>query len=162
MKFNKSLTGLVAIAAVALFTGCQATSLATRPVSTHVVHIAGSGKKLGIVQDPVTGQYSLGYQSIFIGVTTVPITTAQDTNGTIHFIEPDAVASYEIAARPGLFGTAGSTYTVAVGPNAVQTLLGGQHQPINGVLWVNAPTNQPTLQTVATPSPATPPINPLK
>ena len=145
----------------ALLSACAATPLATKPVSTHVVHIAGSGKKLGLVQDPVTGQYSLGYQSIFVGVTTVPITTAMDTNGTIHFIEPDAVASYEIAGKGGYFGSAGSTYTVAVGPNAVQTLLGGQHVPINGTYWTNQAANATLpLTTVTTPNPAVPPIVP--
>ena len=154
------ILGLFAIAAV-FMSGCAATPLATKPVSTHVVHIAGSGKKLGLVQDPVTGQYSLGYQSIFVGVTTVPITTAMDTNGTIHFIEPDAVASYEIAGKGGYFGSAGSTYTVAVGPNAVQTLLGGQHVPINGTYWTNQAANATLpLTTVTTPNPAVPPIVP--
>jgi hypothetical protein len=142
---STNLTLLAAIAGLAA--GCAATPLATRPVTSHVVHIAGSGKKLGLVQDPVTGQYSLGYQSLFIGVTTVPITTAMDTNGTLRFIEPDAVASYEIAGKGGYFGAAGSTYTVAVGPNAVQTLIGGQHLPINSQLWTNSSVNLATLPT---------------
>jgi hypothetical protein len=141
------LTVLNVIAALAA--GCAATPLATKPVTSHVVHIAGSGKKLGLVQDPVTGQYSLGYQSLFIGVTTVPITTAMDTNGTLRFIEPDAVASYEVAGKGGYFGAAGSTYTVAVGPNAVQTLIGGQHLPINSQLWTNSSLNLATLPATA-------------
>lgn len=157
------MTILTVLTAVTmLFTGCQATSLAAHPVTTHVVHIAGSGKKLGIVQDPVTGQYSLGYQSIFVGVTTVPITTAQDTNGVVHFIEPDAVASYEIAGKNGIFGSAGSTYTVAVGQSAVQTLLGGQHLPVNGEFYStnNVIPVQVSIPTVTTPVPSTPPIKP--
>lgn len=159
-KLNR-IIGAALMAAVTLLTGCQATNLATHPVTTHVVHIAGSGKKLGIVQDPVTGQYSLGYQAIFIGVTTVPITTAQDTNGAVHFIEPDAVASYEIAGKNGIFGSAGSTYTVAVGQNAVQTLLGGQHIPVNGQFYgTNNILPQVVIPTVTTPAPATPPIKP--
>ena len=150
MKIS-TLLCLAAVAALALTqAGCTATNLATKPVSTHVVHIAGSGKKLGLVQDPVTGQYSLGYQSVFVGVTTIPITTAQDTNGTIRFIEPDVVTSYEIAGKGGFFGSAGSTYTVAVGTQAVQTLLGGAHVPINGTYW----TNQAANHTLAVPTTA--------
>lgn len=144
-----------------LLVGCVATPLATKPVTTHIVHIAGSGKKGGIVQDPVTGQYSLGYQSIFMGITTVPITTAMDTNGVIHFIEPDAVASYEILGKSGIFGSAGSTYTVAVGQKATQTLLGGAHLPVNSQFFsTNNPTFSPTLPTVASPQPAVAPIKP--
>jgi len=161
MKNTLKYIGAAALlAAVVTLNGCAVTPLASKPVTTHVVHVAGSGKKLGIVQDPVTGQYSLGYQSIFVGITTVPITTAQDTNGTIHFIEPDAVASYEVSAKPGWFGSAGSTYTVAVGQNAVQTLLGGQHPPVNAQYWTNANINVTTLPTVSNPLPATPPIVP--
>jgi hypothetical protein len=157
-----TIAALCLCASVVLFTGCAATPLATKPVTTHVVHIAGSGKKLGIVQDPVTGQYSLGYQSIFVGVTTVPITTAMDTNGVVHFIEPDAVASYEIAGKNGIFGSAGSTYTVAVGENAVQTILGGQHSPVNAGFYGtnNIVTSSPQPSTVSSPTPATPPITP--
>ena len=138
----RSLITVAAIAAVGvMFTGCAATPLAQKPVTTHVVHIAGSGKKLGLVEDPVTGQYSLGYQSIFVGITTVPVTTAMNTNGTVVFITPDAVASYEIAAKNGIFGSGGSTYTVAVGQSAVATLLGGQHPPVNLGYWTNSATS---------------------
>ena len=97
------------------------------------------------MQDPVTAQYSLGYQSIMVGVMTVPVSTAMDTNGSVRFIVPDAVASYEIAGKAGFFGGAGSTYTVAVGPNAVGTLLGGQHPPINGPIWTNLNINVTSL-----------------
>lgn len=160
-KFKNLFFLTAAAISALLMTGCQATSLAKNPVTTHVVHIAGSGKKLGVVQDPVTGQYSLGYQSIFVGITTVPITTAMDTNGVVHFIEPDAVASYEISGKNGIFGSAGSTYTVAVGQNAVQTLLGGQHLPVNGGFYgTNNIVVQPVMPTATAPVPATPPLKP--
>lgn len=152
---------LAGIGLCALLSGCVASPLATHPVTTHVVHIAGSGKKLGVVQDPVTGQYSLGYQSIFVGVTTVPITTAMDTNGVVQFIEPDAVASYEVAGKNGIFGSAGSTYTVAVGQGAVQTMLGGQHVPINGQFYgTNNIVAQPVQATVTSPVATAQPIKP--
>lgn len=141
--------------AAALAAGCSSTTLATRPVTTHVVQVVGSGKKLGLVQDPVTAQYSLGYQSILIGLMTVPITTAMDTNGAVKYLVPDAVASYEIAGKAGFFGGAGSTYTVAVGPNAVGTLLGGQHPPINGALWTNLNINVTSLPLANSPVPYT-------
>ena len=149
-------------------TGCQ-TSIATRPVTTHVVQVVGTGKKLGIVEDPVTGMYSAGYQSIMVAITTVPVETAQDTNGMIKFITPDAVASYEINGQSGLFGKAGSTYTVAVGPKAVDTLLGGMHLPVNEnivtgeVVQAQSPSAITAPPAAVTPSaikPSTVPITP--
>jgi len=162
MKFKSLFTLALAGLAAAFLAGCAATPLATKPVTTHVVHIAGSGKKLGLVQDPVTGQYSMGYQSIFVGVTTVPVSISQDTNGTITYIEPDVVASYEIAGKTGIFGSGGSTYTVAVGKQAVQTMLGGGHPPINTQFYsTNNPTVMPTLTTTAAAAQGTT-INPTK
>lgn len=163
-RFNKWTLGLVAIcASLVLFTGCGTpTSLATRPVTTHVIQVTGSGKKLGVVEDPVTGQYSLGYQSIIVGVTTVPVTTAVDTNGAVRFIEPDVVTSYEIAGKNGIFGSAGSTYTVAVGKEGVATLLGGNHPPVNEGFYGtnNTMTYSSQPSTVSSPTPAVPPITP--
>jgi|GEM_PF-2577986 len=157
----KVLTVLTLGAIATLFAGCSSTDLLKHPSTTHIVDAKLSVKKLGAVQDPVSGQYSLGYQSGFVGLTTIPITTAMDTNGTIHFIVPDATISYEVGGKSGIFGSGGSTYTLAVGQNAVQTLLGGQHFPINGGFYsTNNVVVQPVMATVTSPVPTVPPIKP--
>jgi len=93
MKTNiRSLIALAAIAATgassALFTGCASTAAQAvkSPPPSHVVHLTGSGKKGGIVYDPLTGQASLGYLSVYATLTTVPIYAYQDTNGVPHLL----------------------------------------------------------------------------
>ena len=124
-------------------TGCT-TNLNSK--TTHVFQASGKGIKLGIVQDPVTGQYSLGYQSIFAGAMVVPIMAVQSTNGgPVLITTPDAVMSYELGGKGTFFGSGSSTVTFAVGPNAVQTILGGQHPPNNSPYWTKSAPGQTTL-----------------
>lgn len=108
------------------FSGC-----ATSPSKSHIVHIAGVGTKGGIVQDPVTGMYSLGLQRVQADLLTIPIMFSTNKDGTIVVILPDVVASYEVSSHSPIFGNVGATMTMATGTNAVWTVLGGQHQPIN-------------------------------
>jgi len=138
---------LVGVAACVLATAILGTGCAsnTNLKTPHVYQASGKGIKLGVVQDPVTGQYSLGYQSIFAGAMVVPINVAVGTNGEVSAVVPDAVMSYEISGKPTFFGSGGSTVTFAVGPNAVGTLLGGQHPPINAPYWTNSSTGVSTL-----------------
>lgn len=121
-----------AITIVISFTGCAGTAAQAlkTPPPTHVVHLTGSGKKGGLVYDPLTGQASLGYMAIYMTLTTVPIYAYTDTNGVPHLLTPDVSESYEIAGKSFLFGAAGSTHTLATG-NGVITQIGGEHQPIN-------------------------------
>ena len=143
---------LVAAVTIALGTGC-ANQLNGR--TAHVFQASGKGIKFGIVQDPVTGQYSFGYQSIFAGAMVVPIMAVQDTNGgPVQITTPDAVMSYELGGKGTFFGSGDSTVTFAVGPNAVQTILGGQHPPINSPYWTNSASGlSTTLPTVGSPTP---------
>ena len=117
---------------------------ASRPVSnpapSHVVSIVGSGKKLGITQDPLTQLYQLGYASVFGGLLTVPVTFGFDQAHTNMLVirTPNVVARYEIGGKATFFGSAGTTYTVAVGTEACNTLLGGQSPPMNLGYWTNS------------------------
>ena len=135
-----------AVVAVMLTTGCN-----TIPSTTsRVIQGAGKGIKLGLVQDPVTSQYSLGYQSLYLGTMIVPIFAVQPTNGgPVVVTTPDAVMSYEIGGKATFFGSASSTCTFAVGVNACQTLLGGQHPPVNLGWWTNSATGLSTTLPVA-------------
>jgi len=153
MKMFRSILTLAATAVtcIAIATGCG-----TDPnrKAVRVFQAAGAGRKLGIVQDPVTGQYSLGYQSITAGAMIVPIEWTIASNGVPQVTVPDAAASFEIGAKPYFFGSAAQTMTFAVGSNAVQTLLGGNHPPINEPYWTNSYSAPPTsLPLTATPVP---------
>ena len=141
-KMFQTIGVAACVLATVILTGCASNTAMTK---THVYQASGKGIKFGIVQDPVTGQYSLGYQSIFAGAMIVPIDVAVATNGTVSAVVPDAVMSYEIGGKGTFFGSGDSTVTFAVGPNAVNTLLGGQHIPINGVYWTNSSTGVSTL-----------------
>ena len=133
-KIGSSVT-LAAVAAT-LVAGC-ASGLNTK--TAHVFQAGGKGIKCGVVQDPVTGQYSLGYQSLYLGTMMVPIFAVESTNGgPVIVTTPDAVMSYEVGGKGTFFGSGSSTCTFAVGSNAVQTLLGGQHVPINSPYWTNS------------------------
>ena len=104
-----------------IFTGCASNTNLKTP---HVYQASGKGIKFGLVQDPVTGQYSFGFQSLYAGGMVVPINVAVGTNGEVNAVVPDAVMSYEIGGKGTFFGSADSTVTFAVGPNAVQTIPG--------------------------------------
>jgi len=121
---------------VLIIAGC-----ATNPNTTKVPHAyqaAGKVIAFGVVQDPVTGQYSLGYRSGFLGGSVVPIFSVLGTNGEISIVMPDTVMSYEVGGKGGFFGSAASTVTFATGANAVATLIGGMHIPINAPYWTNS------------------------
>ncbi len=136
--FFYSIGAGLSLLAITCLTGCANLSLAQKPATTHVVQVTGKVLKGGLVEDPVTGQYSLGYESGYLTVITVPISLAQNTNGEIYYAVPDVAQSYEVTGKNGLFGSAGSTYTVAVGQRGVSTLLGGQHLPVNeGIYGTN-------------------------
>ena len=141
-----SITAACALAA-ALLTGCASNTNLKTP---HVYQASGKGIKFGVVQDPVTGQYSFGFQSLYAGGMIVPINVSVNTNGQVNAIVPDAVMSYEIGGKGTFFGSADSTVTFAVGPNAVQTLLGGQHIPVNSPYWTNSATGLSTSLPTAT------------
>jgi hypothetical protein len=134
--FSVLTIAALSLAVIVLGTGCASNLNST---TTHVFQASGKGIKFGIVQDPVTGQYSLGYQSIFAGAMIVPIMAVQGTNGgPVTITTPDAVMSYELGGKGTFFGSGNSTVTFAVGPNAVASLLGGMHYPINTPYWTNS------------------------
>lgn len=95
--------------------------------------IAGSGEltSLGLTENPITGVYELGAKRGQMSFIVVP--AVYNTNNGV-WSTPDMVMSVEAQARNGVFGSAGGTTTFAVGSNSVQTLLGGQHLPINATL----------------------------
>lgn len=97
----------------------------------HVYHISGDGTSLGVTQNPTTQAYELGLKRIHTTLTIIPIVYQTNALGNITAVIPDTVVSDEINARSGVFGGAGGTITIATGTNAVQTLLGGMHVPIN-------------------------------
>jgi len=130
----------IALATATLSTGCVSRPI-TNPAPSHVVSIVGSGKKLGVTQDPLTQLYQLGYASVFGGLLTVPVVSSIEGAGTNQLLvmhTPDVVARYEIGGKATFFGSAGSTYTVAVGSGACNTLLGGQSPPVNVGYWTNS------------------------
>ena len=133
---NKITFALTIAAAALVVAGCASNPNTSKV--THTYQAAGKAIKFGVVQDPITGQYSLGYQSGFIGGEIVPIFVVTNDAGAITVVMPDTVESYEIGGKGGFFGSAASTVTFATGPSAVQTLLGGQHPPINMPYWTNA------------------------
>jgi hypothetical protein len=121
-----------AFAAVGIFAaGCASQTLIQHPVTTHVVQISGKVINAGIVEDPVTGQNSVGYKTGWLTVTTIPLTVYSDTNGVAHYAVPPVCLSFEVAGKGILFGSAGSTYTLATGDSAVNSMLGGAHLPVN-------------------------------
>ena len=119
------------LATATLLTGCAGQSLLQHPVTTHVVQISGKVINAGVVEDPVTGQNSLGYKTGWLTVTTIPLTVYSDTNGAAHYAVPPVCLSFEVAGKGILFGSAGSTYTLATGDSAVNSMLGGNHLPVN-------------------------------
>jgi hypothetical protein len=138
-KINGSGITLGAACGLAIITLALGCSTDPNKKTVRVFQAAGSGRKVGLVQDPVTGQYSLGYQSVILAGMIVPITITTTSNGVVATC-PDAVMSYEVGAKPYFFGSAECTITCATGANAVQTLLGGQHVPINEPYWTNSAT----------------------
>jgi len=126
-----TLIGLLALPVALLTAGCASRVNLTSPPPTHIVHAIGSVKQLGIASAPQTGQATLGYQSGLMDLVTVPVQLVQIGTNQYEFVSPEVNLSYEIKASSTMFGAAGSTYTIAIGPKAVETWLGGQHYPIN-------------------------------
>ncbi len=120
---------------VAMFTGCGGLP---KDVA-HVYTISGDGTSMGITQNPATQLYELGLKRIHTHLTIVPIVFQTNAAGTITAVIPDTVVSDEINGRNSIFGGAGGTITVATGTNAVQTMLGGGHVPINEGSGTNLP-----------------------
>jgi hypothetical protein len=105
----------------------------------HVYHLSGDGTSLGITQNPATQAYELGLKRVHTTMTIVPVIWSTNNVGGLVAIVPDSVISDEINGRSTIFGGAGGTITVAVGSNAVQSILGGGHQPINAGSGTNLP-----------------------
>lgn len=110
------------------FTGCQATSNANR----RVVHGAGSFTKIGVGENMATGLYELGILHGQTTFTIVPILFATNAlTGNTYVVVPDVADSYETTGANSVFGRGGITSTFATGTNAVGSLLGGNHYPVN-------------------------------
>lgn len=105
----------------------------------HVYTISADGTSLGVTQNPATQAYELGLKRVHTHVSIIPIMWQSTSNGLMVAVIPDTVVSDEINARSGIFGGAGGTITVATGTNAVATLLGGGHVPINEGTGTNLP-----------------------
>lgn len=138
MKTKLTMPVLVACACVAAtaLTGCKSTPDTT----SHIWQIGGTGTKAGIVQDPITGMYSVGLQRVQIVNTIIPCRVITNSAGEQKFITPDVNASYEVSGHNAIFGNVGLTETLATGTNAVATILGGNHQPINANVGTGAQT----------------------
>lgn len=136
-------------------TGCS-----LNPSKSHVIHVGTVGTKAGISQNPITGVYELSLQRVQADLVSVPIMFTTNRNGDVVVIIPSLVQSWEVNAHNAIFGNVSSTETMATGDNAVQTTLGGQHQPINAGVGTgsNIPSQVPAAP--ATPAfqavPATP------
>lgn len=118
--------------------GCAQAINPNSPAPAHVVNVQGNVKQIGLGTAPQTGNATLGYQAAMANVTTVPCqiitaTNAGGTNSIQKYITPNVALSYEINGGTGLFSgaKAASTFTLAIGDEAVRTLLGGNHLPIN-------------------------------
>ena len=153
----KEIVSLLSIAALVTLTACQS----SRPV-TSVFAVGGVATKIGIVQDPATGQYSLGAQRGQAVFARIPIVYSTNDVGGITAVVPDTIISYEVNAHSGIWGNAQSTWTLATGTNAVQTLLGGQHLPINTATGTGSVIQAQSPNVITNPITGAPVINPLK
>lgn len=129
---KRILLALVSI--VALLTGC-ATSVNTKDVTRITVTTTGIRIGLGTVDrtpELIAGRSQVDYIKVPTGL-----------NGTNASPEaaafvPQAVFGYELNTSSPIFGRGAMTATTSTGTNGVQTLLGGQHSPINGGTGTNA------------------------
>lgn len=128
-------TGLIlALLVPLLLVGCQ-----NNKDIAHVWTASQDGTTVGVTENPTTQLYELGVKRVHSHVTMIPIIFETNNVGNIRAVIPDVVVSDEINARSGIFGGAGGTITVATGTNAVGTLLGGGHVPINEGTGTNLP-----------------------
>ena len=156
MKKTSSFLTILTVAALT-FTGCASAPVnqaITQPSAKHITDVEARVSASGIVMDPVTGQNTLGHKVAYISVLTVPVSFFQTSNG-LACSYPDVAMSFEVAGKNSLFGAAGMTRTLATG-HGVDSLLGGQHVPVNGAFYGtnNVIVYQPPT-TVANPVPFT-------
>lgn len=121
----KQIVPCLALLSLVLSPGCIT---APGKPAGHIVAGTAGGKKLGITYNAITGLPELGVQSVDGEFAIIPLLLNTNTG---NYYTPDFVMSREIMAKAGMFGTAAGTYTFATGSNAVQTLLGGMHYPVN-------------------------------
>ncbi|HXI73469.1 MAG TPA: hypothetical protein VNN22_24260 [Verrucomicrobiae bacterium] len=124
----KLLIAATAALAITLVTGC-ATAVNTKDVTK--VTVTQTGIKIG--QNPATQVYELMVGRSQVEYVKVPTglngTNAQPSDASVI---PQFTSSYEMYGHSAVFGNAAMTTTVATGgTNAVNTIIGGQHEPIN-------------------------------
>lgn len=129
--------------------------------NTHrAVAVSAKGIAAGITEDPSTGLYELGLKNVDSSAIMLPIFYQTNAAGDISVVVPDAVMSSEQGGKAHLFGSGSTTVTIAIGPNAVASILGAAHYPINAPYWTNSavgllspaaglPTTTSTTQTVS-------------
>ena len=151
MKFNKWTLGLAVLTAgiISFTVGCAN----KEPSHGHIITGAVVGTKAGINQNIGTGMYDLGVQRVFTGFASIPIAWTTNKDGALSVVVPDSAVSYEVQGGNYIFGKIGLTVTVASGSNGVNTLLGGQHVPINQNITTTVVSN-PTLPAPTVPAPA--------
>lgn len=119
---------LILLLLVALGAGCT-TAINTKDVTK--ITVTQTGLKIG--QNPATQVYEIMFGRSQVEYVKVP-TGLNGTNATAGdaAIVPAFASSYEMNGHSAVFGNAALTTTVATGgTNAVNTIIGGEHQPIN-------------------------------
>jgi hypothetical protein len=125
--FTSIGVAVIALATVTL-TGC-ATAINTKDVTK--ITVTQTGIKIG--QNPATQVYELMVGRSQVEYVKVPTglngTNAQPSDASVI---PQFASSYEMNGHSAVFGNAAMTTTIATGgTNAVNTIIGGEHQPIN-------------------------------
>lgn len=120
-----------------LLTGCG--GILPKDVA-HVMNFTEDGTKVHIGQNAVTQMPELSVGREQADVTVIPIVFQTNAvSGQISAVVPDVVMSYEFNGRNATFGGMSGTITVATGTNAVATILGGGHVPINAGTGTSLP-----------------------
>jgi hypothetical protein len=118
---------LVLSLALAVLSGCTLVNSPNR----RIVHTAGSITSVGVGENASTGLYELVIKHGQQTTTIVPVVFSTNANGTVTVTVPEVVDSYETTGANSIFGRGGITATFSSGSNAVTTLLGGAHLPVN-------------------------------
>lgn len=115
-------------------TGCVA-SVNTKDVTR--ITVTTTGLRIGVGTVDRTPEFIAGRSQVdYIKVPTgLNGTNASASDAAT---VPQAVFGYELNTSSPLFGRGAMTATTSTGTNGVQTLLGGQHAPINGGTGTNA------------------------
>ena len=155
-KFSKLFPLAVLSLAITGLAGC-ATAVNTKDVTKITQTMTG----LKICQSPVdkTPQLIFGREQIeYIKVPTgLNGTVTSNQTATSVSDTPTIVSSYELNGSSPVFGRARMTTTFAVGVAGADTLLGGNHEPIN----IGTGTNQvETVPAALTPSSSVAPVVP--